>query len=143
MPLFAYFTVIGSILIGLLYVAEAQLGPPKSLSISTNFNGLPEPWKPSKAPVILTARDAPAPEMASDAFAQARSVPRNEMPKISGPQKASAAKAPDAPQASEPPKASKVTANKPKKTRKPARDSAGRNLFAHSTAPRSNVGIVW
>lgn len=62
MPLLAYFVVVGSLLVGLLYVAEAQLGPPTSVSISTNFHGLPQPWKSAAVP-ILTVRDAPAPDM--------------------------------------------------------------------------------
>lgn len=137
MPLFAYFTVVGSILLGLLYVAEARLGPPKNLSISTNFHGLPEPWKSAKAPSILTVRDAPVPEIASAAFAQATLGPRNEQPKASDPRTSDVSKG------SVPSKTSKVAANKTKKTTKPTRDNANRNMFAHSATPRSNTGIVW
>ena len=64
MPLLAYFGLVGSILVGLLYVAEAQLGPPpKSVGLSTNFHGLPAPYKEasSSRTRILTVRDAPAP----------------------------------------------------------------------------------
>lgn len=58
---FLVFFIIGVTLLGLLYVAEAQLGPPKTLSVSTNFYGLPAPYKSENAIPVLTVRDAPAP----------------------------------------------------------------------------------
>src|SRR5687767_13886457 len=70
MPLLAYFAVVGSVLVGLLYVAEAQLGPPTSLSISTNFHGLPVPWKSVASTPILTVRDGPAPDISKVNVAQ-------------------------------------------------------------------------
>lgn len=125
MPLFAYFAVVGSFLLGLLFVAEAHLGPPKTLSITTNFHGLPEPWKSNKStPTILTVRDAPAPHLATEAFAQSTVEPRTVAPA---------------------PAASKVAeVRKPKKAKKPSRDNPGGNVYAHSTnMPRANDGIVW
>ena len=62
MPFFAYFVGVGAVLVGLLFVAEAQLGPAKPLSMTTNFYGLPAPYK-APAPTVLTVRDAPAPEI--------------------------------------------------------------------------------
>ncbi len=52
MPLFAYFASVGAVLMGLLFVAEAQLGLPKPLGLSTAFYGLPPPFKapPYSAP---------------------------------------------------------------------------------------------
>ena len=76
MPLLAYFTVVGAVLLGLLYVAEAQLGPSPSLSVTTNFYGLPAPYKASTSTPILTARDAPATDMAPFAFAQSTATAR-------------------------------------------------------------------
>ncbi len=70
MPLLAYFGLVGSILVGLLYVAEAQLGPPpKSVGLSTNFQGLPAPYKEASTR-ILTVRDAPAPPVVEEKVAQ-------------------------------------------------------------------------
>ncbi len=61
MPLFTYFALAGPLLLGLLFAAEAQLGPPKELAISTSFHGLPAPFKAQKSVTILTVREAPAP----------------------------------------------------------------------------------
>ena len=70
MPLLAYFGVVGSILVGLLYVAEAHLGPPpRSVGLSTNFHGLPVPYKEASTR-ILTAREAPAPPVVEQNIAQ-------------------------------------------------------------------------
>jgi hypothetical protein len=71
MPLLAYFVGVGAILVGLLFVAEAQLGPAKPLTLTTNFYGLPAPYKAASTPV-LTVRDAPAPEIPQTAMAAAR-----------------------------------------------------------------------
>ena len=71
MPLLAYFVGVGTILVGLLFVAEAQLGPAKPLDMTTNFYGLPAPYKAASTPV-LTVRDAPAPEIPQAAMAAAR-----------------------------------------------------------------------
>ena len=122
MPLLAYFGVVGSVLVGLLYVAEAQLGPPTSLSISTNFHGLPAPWKAKPSIAILTVRDGPAPDVATTSVVQSAVETQARAP--------SAAKT--------------ASAKKPKKTSKAARQNTSRNLFAHSAvAPRHNYGAVW
>ena len=71
MPLLAYFVGVGTILVGLLFVAEAQLGPAKPLTMTTNFYGLPAPYKAPATPV-LTVRDAPTPEIPQAAMAAAR-----------------------------------------------------------------------
>ncbi len=126
MPLLAYFAVVGVALLGLLYVAEAQLGPPKSLDISTNFHGVPQPWKAAKARApVLTVRDAPVANIATEAFAQSK------VEKVS----------PKADAAPNPRKVTRVA--KSKRTQKSARkikhDSG--NVFAHSVAPRPRATI--
>jgi hypothetical protein len=121
MPLLAYFAVVGSVLVGLLYVAEAQLGPPTSLSISTNFHGLPAPWKAAPSTPILTVRDGLAPDVSKMNVAQ--SVVETKAP---------------------PPKAAKMAdGRKTKKSRKPPKPNAERNLFAHSTVAPRSYGTVW
>lgn len=123
MPLLAYFGVVGAMLLGLLFVAEARLGPPTApLSISTNFYGLPAPYKAARTP-ILTVRDAPAPDIASTALAQHTPVPAAAatQPAMSGeaPLKIRVTKAPVKPKKS----ANKNARSAPK---------PGRNMFAGS-----------
>ncbi len=80
MPLLAYFGLVGSILVGLLYVAEAQLGPaPQSVGLSTNFHGIPAPYKVASTP-ILTVRDAPAPPIVQEKVAQPAVTPPTPAP---------------------------------------------------------------
>lgn len=69
MPLFAYFAVVGSILMGMIMLAETAIGPPPPLWFSTNFNGLPQRWK--APPDIPTARDVPPPAMTASIIPQA------------------------------------------------------------------------
>ena len=59
MPVLSYCAVVGSVLLSLIYFSEALLGPPHQLSISTNFNGLPKPFKLDNGAQILTVRDMP------------------------------------------------------------------------------------
>jgi hypothetical protein len=119
MPLLAYFVVVGSALVGLLYVAEAQLGPPTSLSVSTEFHGLPAPWKAAPSSPILTVRDGPAPDMSKMNVAQSpvETSPARETKTHDG--------------------------RKAKKTRKAAKQKADRNLFAHSAVAPRPYGAVW
>ena len=127
MPLLAYFGVVGAVLLGLLFVAEAQLGPPaQPLSMSTNFYGLPAPYKANPTPT-LTVRDAPSPVMPATALAQHTPAPSAAaQPAMSGeaPLKIRVTKAPA----------------KPKKTAKQAKPP--RNLFASSGSP-SQAHRVW
>jgi hypothetical protein len=119
MPLLAYFAVAGSILVGLLFVAEAQLGPATSLNISTDFHGLPVPFKAEAAP-ILTARDAPAPDLPKTVAAQ---------PSVSKPPP--------------PPKMTTASARKTKKNQKTVRHKANRNLYAESSVRAEKSHRVW
>ena len=131
MPLLAYFTVVGSVLVALLYVAEAQLGPPTSLSVTTNFYGVPQPWKPETV-AILTVREAPAPQ-----------ISKPEAPAKTAAQSAEAgsalAKAEPAPA-----KEHNAKERKSKKAHKTAPDKTQRNLYAQSRPlPGKTHAVVW
>ena len=142
MPLLAYFTVVGAVLLGLLYVAEAQLGPSPSLSVTTNFYGLPAPYKASTSTPILTARDAPAPDMAPFAFAQSTATARP----AAGAAVAQSIGAPAQTAADTALVKLDKTAAKSKtaKARKIARPVAGPNRYAHSIASRGKThAVVW
>jgi hypothetical protein len=49
-PIFSYCVMVGLALLGLIYFAEGLLGPPHQNGISTNFHGMPKPFK-AGAPV--------------------------------------------------------------------------------------------
>lgn len=120
MPLLAYFGLVGSILIGLLYVAEAQLGPPPPLvGLSTNFHGLPAPYKVASTR-ILTVRDAPAPPIAEEKVAQ---------PAVTPPAPVQTTKI--------------VVRPKAKKVAKAPRQNAGQNIFAQSPPIFGRNHRVW
>ena len=74
-PLSSFCVVVGVALLGLIYFAEDIFGRPRQLAISTNFHGLPKPFKADPPVEILTVRQAPAPEASSvgQALAQAPS----------------------------------------------------------------------
>jgi len=134
MPLFMYFTVVGSLLLGLLYAAEAHLGPPKSLSISTSFHGLPAPFKSQSSVAILTARDAPVPDMSSM---------NAQSPVVAKPLVAQQAISPQImAQAANTKLPKTAQAQKSKKSSKVAGKKASGNLFAQSQQ-RQYGGVVW
>ena len=127
MPLLAYFGLVGSILVGLLYVAEAQLGPPpKSVGLSTNFHGLPAPYKEASLSRtrILTVREAPAPPAVEERVAQATVTPSATAPTkiVVRPKAKKVAKGPKTP-----------------------RQNIGQNIFAQSSTPffGRNQHRVW
>jgi hypothetical protein len=83
MPIFTYFAVVGSVMIALLFVADATLekGSP---AVVTSQYGLPKPWHPvgtsdPDPKQVLAAVPAPAPDMTSPlvlaAQPKAQSVP--------------------------------------------------------------------
>ena len=90
MPIFTYFAVVGSVLIALLFVADAtlekgtpavvtsQYGLPKRPVVTNDQYGLEKPWRPDPKQ-ILAAVPAPAPDMTSPlvlaAQPKAQSVP--------------------------------------------------------------------
>jgi hypothetical protein len=65
MPVFAYFAVVGSVLIALLFVADATLEKDMPAVVSTSDHlVLPKPRRPDQIQ-ILFAGAAPAPDMTS------------------------------------------------------------------------------
>jgi hypothetical protein len=80
MPIFSYFAVVGSVLVALLFAADATL--PKSATpvvVTSSLYGMPKPWHPDPTPILATA-PAPAPDMASEAVLAAapKTAPVNE-----------------------------------------------------------------
>lgn len=67
MPIFSYFAVVGSVLVALLFAADATLPQRGPLAISSNFQGLPKSWHPDTTVTSLAALPAPAPDMSSAA----------------------------------------------------------------------------
>jgi hypothetical protein len=67
MPILVYFFVAGTALLGLLFYANAHMEPRGPLAVSTNFEGLPQPWHGPVTTQTLAATPAPAPDMSSDA----------------------------------------------------------------------------
>ena len=76
MPIFSYCAIVGVALLGLNCFAEGIVGAPRQLSISTNFHGLPKPFKVGHSVEVLTVREATAPQAAAgeQALAQAPEV---------------------------------------------------------------------
>jgi len=67
MPIFSYFAVVGSVLVALLFAADATL--PKSetpVVVTSSLYGMPKPWQPDPTQT-LAATPAPAPDMSSEA----------------------------------------------------------------------------
>jgi hypothetical protein len=76
MPIFAYFAVVGSVMIALLFVADATLEQSGSpVIVTSQRTGLPAP-RYDNAIKLLTTGSAPAPDMTSQAVvaAQPKSV---------------------------------------------------------------------
>jgi hypothetical protein len=68
MSILAYFATVGTILMGMIMLAENAIGPPPPLWFSTSFQGLPpQRWIPP--PEIRTARDVPPSPSEALAFA--------------------------------------------------------------------------
>ena len=121
MPLFAYFALVGPALLAFLFVAEAQLGAPKALAVSTAFHGLPKPFKAPKSAPVLTVRDAPAPELDVASAVAKRPIMAQATEATPRPER----------------KAKRRTAAKKIKNEW----SPPRNMFAH--APRREFGTIW
>ena len=71
MPILSYFAVVGSVLVALLFVADATLEKSGPLPFNNEAVGLPKPWQPDTKGSILTATSAPEPDMASAAVGAA------------------------------------------------------------------------
>jgi hypothetical protein len=72
MPILSYFAVIGSVLVALLFVADATLTKRDSPVVPTSsMVGLPKPWQPDPQIKSLAAAPAPAPDMSAAAVVAA------------------------------------------------------------------------
>jgi type IV secretory pathway VirB10-like protein len=68
MPIFSYFVGVGSVLVALLFVADAALEKRATPVVTTSsLYGLPKPWQPGPTTPTLAAAPAPAPDMSSAA----------------------------------------------------------------------------
>jgi pyruvate/2-oxoglutarate dehydrogenase complex dihydrolipoamide acyltransferase (E2) component len=68
MPILSYFAVVGSVLVALLFVADATLDKSGPLPFNNESIGLPKPWHPEPKSSILTAGLAVEPDMTSAAI---------------------------------------------------------------------------
>jgi hypothetical protein len=80
MPILSYFVAVGSVLVALLFVADATLDKRETLPFNTESAGMPKPWhaEPAKPEIklpILAATPAPAPDMTSAAVRAAAPPP--------------------------------------------------------------------
>ena len=57
MPIFAYFAVVAPVLLGLLCLTEAVMGPPGPMPLTTSATGLPMAYVAPKAAPVLTVRE--------------------------------------------------------------------------------------
>ena len=80
MPIFSYFAVVGSVLVALLFAADATLSKSTTPVIATSsIYGMPKPWRPDPTQTLATT-PAPAPDMSSEAVLAAapKTTPVNE-----------------------------------------------------------------
>jgi hypothetical protein len=80
MPILSYFTVVGSVMVALLFLADATLTKSDTPVVATSsLYGMPAKWQPDATPK-LASTPAPEPDMASDAVqaAMPKTVPVNE-----------------------------------------------------------------
>src|SRR5262245_6836004 len=69
MPVLAYFCVVGTFLLGLLFAADAYLPATAPAIASSNFHGLPAKYTAANGPLITSS--APEPDMNSPAVVAA------------------------------------------------------------------------
>ena len=68
MPIFSYFVGRGSVLVALLFVADATLEKRATPVVTTSsLYGLPKPWQPEPTQTPRRREPAPAPDMSSAA----------------------------------------------------------------------------
>lgn len=67
MPILTYFAVAGSALLALLFVANANMGPPQPSPLNNEFYGLASAAHPKPKSTDLVTAPAPAPDMNSPA----------------------------------------------------------------------------
>ena len=75
MPIFSYFAVLGSVLVALLFAADATLPKSAPVIATSSIYGMPKPWRPDPTQT-LAATPAPAPDMSSEAVIAA--TPKTE-----------------------------------------------------------------
>jgi hypothetical protein len=76
MPILSYFAVVGSVLMAMLFVADATLTKSDSPVVPTSsMVGLPKPWQPDPQIKSLAAAPAPAPDMSAAAVVAAAPKP--------------------------------------------------------------------
>jgi hypothetical protein len=76
MPIFSYFAVVGSVMVALLFAADATLTKSTTPVVATSsLYGMPKPWHPDPTQT-LAATPAPAPDMSSEAVLAA--APKTE-----------------------------------------------------------------
>jgi hypothetical protein len=124
MPILSYFAVVGSVLVALLFVADATLEKSGPLPFNNEAVGLPKPWQPDTKGSILTATSAPEPDMTSAAV-RAANPPATQSAAI--PAAAAAAKAEAVPERTA---KAEPTPRKPKRVaarKQPRPDGDGRN----------------
>jgi hypothetical protein len=98
MPLLAYFAFVAPVLFGLLFVAEATMGPPGPMPLTTSATGIPAAFVAPKTAPILTVREGLVADLPKDAgsyaLASKESVPvATPAPPPSKPVKTKVAKA--------------------------------------------------
>ena len=71
MPILSYFAIVGSVLVALLFVADATLEKSGPLPFNNESVGLPKPRQPEPKGSVLTATLAPEPDMTSAAVRDA------------------------------------------------------------------------
>jgi hypothetical protein len=71
MPILAYFCVVGTFLLGLLFAADAYLPATTPAIASSNFSGLPAKYTAANGPLITSSASAPEPDMNSPAVVAA------------------------------------------------------------------------
>jgi hypothetical protein len=71
MPIFTYIAAVSLGLIALLFILNATLEKGAMPIVSSERQGLPQPWRPDPTQ-ILTAAPAPAPDMTSEAVLAAQ-----------------------------------------------------------------------
>jgi len=76
MPILSYFAVVGSVLVALLFVADAALTKSDAPVVPTSsMVGLPKPWHPDPQIKSLATAPAPAPDMSAAAVVAAAPKP--------------------------------------------------------------------
>jgi len=81
MPILTFFAVVGSVLVALLFLADATLENTSRAIITSQRTGLPAPhYGNANAIKTLTTAPAPAPDMTSQAVLAAQPKPALEAP---------------------------------------------------------------